>query len=43
MITNIFHIGYHKTATTWFQKRFYSLVEGVNFIERENIIIRFNE
>tara|TARA_B110000003_G_scaffold44186_1_gene41681 strand:+ start:2790 stop:3653 length:864 start_codon:yes stop_codon:yes gene_type:complete len=43
MITNIFHIGYHKTATTWFQKRFYSLVEGVNFIERENIRAFFYE
>ena len=30
----IFHIGYHKTATTWFQVRFYSSVTNGRYIPR---------
>ena len=32
----IFHIGYHKTATTWFQSRFYPFVEA-DVVERSTI------
>lgn len=31
----IFHIGMHKTATSWFQKRFYPKVEGHRYVDRE--------
>lgn len=31
----IFHIGYHKTATNWFQKHFYPAVEGHRFVDRK--------
>ncbi len=34
---NIFHIGYHKTATTWFQKNFYPFIDNINYVEREKI------
>jgi hypothetical protein len=34
---NIFHVGYHKTATTWFQKNFYPFVDNISFVEREKI------
>lgn len=30
----IFHVGLHKTGTTWFQKRFYPQVPGYRFVER---------
>jgi hypothetical protein len=30
----IVHIGYHKTATTWFQKSFYPRVEGARYVPR---------
>jgi hypothetical protein len=30
----IFHVGMHKTGSTWFQKRFYPKVEGHRFIHR---------
>jgi len=30
----IVHIGYHKTATTWFQKRYYPLVENYRYVPR---------
>ncbi|MBH07786.1 MAG: hypothetical protein CMP71_01625 [Flavobacteriales bacterium] len=43
MIKNFFHIGYHKTGTTWFQKSFYPLVENIKFIERQNIRDHFYE
>lgn len=32
MKDNIFHIGYHKTGTTWFQKNFYPHVENIHFV-----------
>lgn len=34
MIRPVVHIGYHKTATTWFQKAFYPMVENARFIPR---------
>ena len=34
---NLFHIGYHKTATTWFQKRFYPLLKNYNLVDRGKI------
>lgn len=30
----IFHVGLHKTGTTWFQKRFYPNVPGHRFVNR---------
>jgi len=33
----IAHIGYHKTATTWFQKRFYPLVTSHRALPRKTI------
>lgn len=30
----IVHIGYHKTATTWFQQRFYPTVDGASYLPR---------
>lgn len=30
----IFHVGLHKTGTTWFQKRFYPQVPGYRFVDR---------
>ena len=43
MNNNIFHIGYHKTATTWFQKNFYPFVNHISFIERQKIRSYFYE
>lgn len=40
---NIFHIGYHKTATTWFQKHFYPSVSNCKLIERYSIRNHFYE
>ena len=34
---NLFHIGYHKTATTWFQKKFYPLLNNYNQVDRSKI------
>lgn len=31
----VFHIGYHKTATTWFQKEFYPFGENFTYIPRK--------
>lgn len=33
----ILHIGYHKTATTWFQQAFYPEVRGAAFAKRRNV------
>ncbi len=33
----IVHIGYHKTATTWFQKQFYPAVSNYRFVSRERV------
>jgi hypothetical protein len=30
----VFHVGLHKTGTTWFQKRFYPNVPGYRFVNR---------
>ena len=30
----IFHVGLHKTGTTWFQKQFYPRVDGYRLVER---------
>jgi hypothetical protein len=35
MSVNIIHIGYPKTATTWFQNNFYPFVTNFNFCDRE--------
>ena len=34
----IVHLGYHKTASTWFQKRYYPYVENATYIPREYIL-----
>ena len=34
---NIFHIGYHKTATTWFQNKFYPLLKNYKVVNRSRI------
>jgi hypothetical protein len=39
----IVHIGYHKTATTWFQKNFYPFVRNARFIPRERVRAAFLE
>jgi hypothetical protein len=39
----IVHIGYHKTATTWFQKHFYPAVRNARFIARERVRAAFLE
>jgi hypothetical protein len=33
----IVHIGYHKTATTWFQRRFYPALAGRRYVERRTV------
>lgn len=33
----ILHIGYGKTATTWFQESFYPLVKDINFYNSQNV------
>jgi hypothetical protein len=33
----IVHIGYHKTATTWFQRHFYPAVEGRRYIPQRQV------
>ena len=43
MTKNIFHIGYHKTGTTWFQKSFYPHVRNIKFINRQKIRNHFYE
>ena len=35
--TQIFHIGFHKTGTTWFQKEFYPKVSNFHFIDRKTL------
>ena len=40
---NLFHIGYHKTATTWFQKKFYPLLKNYNQVDRSKIRAFFYE
>lgn len=37
MASPIFHIGYHKTATTWFQNRFYPAVENATVVPRDRL------
>lgn len=37
MTLPILHIGYHKTATTWFQKRYYPLVESHRYLPRRTV------
>lgn len=39
----IVHIGYHKTGTTWFQKRFYPRVTSHRYIDRERVRRAFIE
>ena len=39
----IVHIGYHKTATTWFQKNFYPLVRNARFVARDRVRAAFLE
>ena len=39
----LLHIGYPKTGTTWFQKRFYPNVENYKYYEREDFNSLFNE
>jgi hypothetical protein len=37
MTRAIAHIGYHKTATTWFQKRFYPAVRRHSYVSRRDV------
>lgn len=37
----ILHIGYHKTATTWFQGTFYPAVRNVIYVERRRVVDAF--
>jgi len=37
MAPPIFHIGYHKTATTWFQNRFYPAVSNARSVPRDRL------
>ena len=37
MGTNIIHIGYHKTATTWFQRVYYPNVENLTYVHRKKV------
>lgn len=41
MASRIVHIGYHKTATTWFQRRFYPRVRNAECVERARIAEAF--
>lgn len=34
---DVVHIGYHKTASTWFQKRYYPRVASHGFVERGRV------
>ena len=34
---NILHIGYQRTATTWFQKQFFPLVKNVIFLTHDDL------
>lgn len=34
---HIVHIGYHKTATSWFQKSFYPQVRNYRFVSRKDV------
>lgn len=43
MAKAIVHIGYHKTATTWFQKRFYPVVENARYVPRDKVRNAFLE
>jgi hypothetical protein len=42
-IRPVVHIGYHKTATKWFQKHFYPSVENADFVPRETVRSAFLE
>lgn len=35
MIRTLVHVGWHKTATTWFQRRYYPRVATHRFVDRE--------
>ena len=35
--TQVFHIGFHKTGTTWFQKEFYSKVSNYQVVDRASL------
>lgn len=37
MESTILHIGYPKTATTWFQKLFYPSVSNISFVNRSDV------
>jgi hypothetical protein len=37
MTDPIIHIGYHKTATSWFQKNFYPHVRNAIYLERQRV------
>lgn len=39
----VIHVGYHKTGTTWFQKRFYPRVTSHRYIDRERVRHAFIE
>lgn len=39
----VIHVGYHKTGTTWFQKRFYPRVASHRYIDRERVRHAFIE
>jgi hypothetical protein len=37
MDRDIIHIGYHKTATTWFQRIYYPHVENLTYVHRKRV------
>ncbi|MGD8430479.1 MAG: hypothetical protein PVH31_08720 [Ectothiorhodospiraceae bacterium] len=43
MPRHLIHIGYHKTATTWFQKRYYPNVANVAYVPRNTVQEAFLE
>jgi hypothetical protein len=37
MTPPVFHIGYHKTGTTWFQESYYPYVENICYVDRGDL------
>ncbi|MFB4205482.1 hypothetical protein KBTX_03381 [wastewater metagenome] len=40
-MTDIVHIGYHKTATNWFQRLFYPGAQGLRYVHRKHVRAAF--
>jgi len=37
MPRHLLHIGYHKSATTWFQQSYYPLARGAHYVKRDQV------